>query len=55
MFEFSLGVWLIVKGFNPSSPVFARANADVGAAAPIPSPRSGGEQLEERTPEATGR
>jgi len=55
VFEFSLGVWLIVKGFNPSSPVFARANDDVGAAAPIPSPRAGGEQLDERTPEATGR
>lgn len=55
VFEFSLGVWLIVKGFNPSSPVFTRASADGGAAAPIPSPRSGGAQLGERTPEATGR
>jgi hypothetical protein len=43
-FEFSLGVWLLVKGFNPSSPVFARPEAD--GAARIPSPRTGGREHE---------
>jgi hypothetical protein len=37
-FEFSLGVWLLVKGFTPSSPVFAPPQAD--DTAPIPSPRT---------------
>ena len=36
-FELSLGVWLIVKGFNSSSPLMARPATDVH----IPSPRTG--------------
>jgi hypothetical protein len=27
-FELAFGIWLIVKGFNPSSPLFARPNRD---------------------------
>jgi hypothetical protein len=46
LFEFSLGLWLLVKGFNPSSPLLARRTTDVG----IPSPRAGG-QLEQRSAE----
>jgi hypothetical protein len=46
-FEFALGVWLVVKGFNPSSPLLAQPSADAGIPAPIPSPRAGGRQLDE--------
>jgi hypothetical protein len=48
VFEFAFGVWLIVKGFNPSSPLFAQPNTAVGSTAAIPFPRSAGEQLDER-------
>jgi hypothetical protein len=37
LWEFSLGVYLTVKGFKPSSPVLTRPDADAG----IPSPRTG--------------
>jgi Domain of unknown function (DUF4386) len=47
-FEFVLGVWLIVKGFNPSSPLFAQPNTDVGSPARVPPPRTGGTQFDER-------
>jgi hypothetical protein len=47
-FEFALGVWLVVKGFNPTSPLLAQPNTDVGIPAAIPSPRTGGTQLDER-------
>ena len=43
VFEFSFGVRLIVKGFDPASPLFSRASAEVGRA-PIPVPRTGVEQ-----------
>jgi hypothetical protein len=46
LFELSLGLWLLVKGFNPSSPVLARSDADVA----IPSPRAG-TRLEQRSAE----
>jgi hypothetical protein len=46
-FEFALGVWLVVKGFNPSSPLLAQPDTDGGIPAPIPSPRTGGRQLDE--------
>lgn len=36
LFEFSLGIWLVVKGFDPSSPLMARPTDAV-----IPSPRTG--------------
>jgi Domain of unknown function (DUF4386) len=42
-FEFLFGVWLIVKGFNPSSPLLAQPNPDVGLPAPVPSPRTSGQ------------
>jgi hypothetical protein len=40
-FELAFGIWLIVKGFNPASPLFAPPNPDVGSSAKIPSPRAG--------------
>jgi Domain of unknown function (DUF4386) len=43
-FELSVGIWLLVKGFNPASPVWARPNTEVG----IPAPRTGHPQLDER-------
>jgi Domain of unknown function (DUF4386) len=47
VFEFSLGVWLVVKGFNASSPLFARPDTDGGGGtARIPAPRTGS-RLEE--------
>jgi Domain of unknown function (DUF4386) len=47
-FEFLFGVWLIVKGFNASSPLLAKPNTGVGSSPQVPSPRTGGERLEER-------
>lgn len=41
-FELAFGIWLIVKGFNPASPLFARPNPGVGMPAAIPSPRKSG-------------
>ncbi|WP_448640884.1 DUF4386 domain-containing protein [Geodermatophilus sp. URMC 63] len=43
-FELSVGIWLLVKGFNPASPVWARPNTEAG----IPAPRTGHPQLDER-------
>jgi hypothetical protein len=47
VFEFAFGVWLIVKGFNPSSPLFAQPNTDAGSTAEIPAQRTGSGQLDE--------
>jgi hypothetical protein len=44
LFEFSLGLWLLVKGFNPSSPLLARPNAEVT----VPAPRTGDREPAER-------
>jgi hypothetical protein len=38
-FEFAFGVWLIVKGFDPSSPLFAALTGDLGAPAADPVAR----------------
>ena len=48
LWEFSLGVYLTVKGFKPSSPLLAPPTADAAVAAPVPSPRTGEGQLDER-------
>jgi hypothetical protein len=42
-FELSVGIWLLVKGFNPASPLFAQPNTEIG----IPAPRAG-DQLDQR-------
>jgi hypothetical protein len=44
LFELSLGGWLVVKGFSPSSPVMTQPDAD----ARIPSPRISDSRLEQR-------
>jgi hypothetical protein len=44
VFEFSLGVYLIVKGFKASSPLMAPETAEVR----VPSPRTGGSQFAAR-------
>jgi hypothetical protein len=44
LFEFSLGIWLVVKGFDRSSPLLARPNTGLG----IPAPRTGRKELDER-------
>jgi hypothetical protein len=41
-FELAFGIWLIVKGFNPASPLFAQPGADTGIPAAIPAPRTSG-------------
>jgi hypothetical protein len=41
VFEFSLGVYLVVKGFRPSSALLTRPKTEVPAAVPVPAPRSG--------------
>jgi Domain of unknown function (DUF4386) len=43
VFELAFGIWLIVKGFNPTSPLFARPDDDIDSSAPIPAPRSSGQ------------
>ena len=48
VFEFSFGVYLVVKGFKPSSPLMARANLDVRRPAPVPAPRSGAREIDEQ-------
>ena len=40
-FEFSLGVYLVVRGFKPSSPLMAPGPTDAGVPAPVPAPRTG--------------
>jgi hypothetical protein len=47
VFEFSFGVYLLVKGFRPSSPLMAQRNADVGMPANVPAPRSEARRLGE--------
>jgi hypothetical protein len=47
-FELAFGIWLIVRGFNPASPLFAKPNTDTGVPAPIPSPRRDSTRLDER-------
>ena len=47
VFELSVGIWLLVKGFNPASPLFAQPNTEVA----IPAPRAGDAQLDERASE----
>jgi hypothetical protein len=42
-FELGFGIWLIAKGFNPSSPLLARPDTEVVTPGPIPSPRTGGQ------------
>lgn len=48
VFEFSFGVYLIVKGFKPSSPLVTPPATEVRTAAPIPTPRAASGQLEGR-------
>lgn len=47
-FELAFGIWLIVRGFNPSSPVLAPATTDAGTPSPIPTPRSDSSHLDGR-------
>ena len=48
VFEFSLGVYLVVKGFRPSSPLFTQPRADVPVPALVPAPRTGVSGRDER-------
>ena len=41
VFEFSFGVYLVVKGFKASSPLMTQPNTDVRMPAPVPAPRTG--------------
>jgi hypothetical protein len=52
-FEFSLGVYLVVKGFKPTSPLMTQPTTDVPSRARVPVPRSGAEQLDERGAEVS--
>jgi hypothetical protein len=44
VFELAFGIWLIVKGFNPASPLFARPDRATDTWARIPAPRTSGER-----------
>jgi hypothetical protein len=46
-FEFLFGVWLVVKGFDPCSPLLTRPDAEADSPAPVPSPRTGDRQLDD--------
>ena len=48
VFEFSLGVYLLVRGFRPSSPLMAQQKAAVPVPALVPAPRAGVSGREER-------
>jgi uncharacterized protein DUF4386 len=41
VFEFSLGVYLVVKGFKPSSSLMTQPNTAVRVPVPVPAPRAG--------------
>ncbi len=38
-FELALGIWLIARGFNPASPVFAGSDGERGRSDPLDAPR----------------
>jgi hypothetical protein len=52
-FEFSLGVYLVVKGFKSSSPLMAQPQADVPIPALVPAPRTGVTGRDERGAEVS--
>jgi hypothetical protein len=41
VFEFSLGVYLVVKGFRPASPLMTEPITGVRRPVPLPAPRAG--------------
>ena len=41
VFEFSFGVYLVVKGFKASSPLMTQPQTDVRMPVPVPAPRTG--------------
>jgi hypothetical protein len=41
VFEFSFGVYLVVKGFNAASPLMTQPTTDVRMPVPVPAPRTG--------------
>jgi hypothetical protein len=45
LWEFSLGVYLTVKGFRPSSPLLAAPGPAVDRAVPVPTQRTGEEHI----------
>lgn len=47
-FELAFGIWLIVKGFNPASPLFAHANTEIRTPAVVPAPRTGARELDQQ-------
>jgi hypothetical protein len=49
LWEFSLGIYLTVKGFRPTSPLLAPPNADASIPSLIPSQRTGEGQLDKRS------
>ena len=53
VFEFSFGVYLVVKGFRPSSPLMRQPTADAGTPAAIPVPRTGAEDRDEQGADAS--
>jgi hypothetical protein len=47
-FELAFGIWLIVKGFNPSSPLFERPNTGNRMPTVVPAPRTGAGELDKQ-------
>jgi hypothetical protein len=48
VFEFSFGVYLVVKGFTPSSPLMTQPNTAVRMPVPVPAPRTSARELDEQ-------
>jgi hypothetical protein len=48
VFEFSFGVYLVVKGFRPSSPLMTQPNTAVRMPVPVPAPRTSARELDEQ-------
>jgi Domain of unknown function (DUF4386) len=47
-FELAFGIWLIVKGFNTASPLFAQPNTEIRMPALVPAPRIGARELDKQ-------
>ena len=54
VFELAFGIWLIVKGFNPASHLFAEPDRAVDTWPRIPTPRTSGERDEQGADVAEG-
>jgi hypothetical protein len=48
LWEFSIGVYMTFKGFRPTSPLLTAPAGDAAVASPVPAPRAGEAEIDER-------